>query len=247
MRTCANCRQQSPDDKKFCPRCGTPLLDTRAGPPTDPSFPVIRNSGTSPLLPVLIAIACVVVLAGAGVGTWVLVAHPGKHSPVPLSHTAPVALPTTAPPITPPSPAAASTAPAAPPGPVSISSAAQDNGQAQAAAEFLDQYFNAINNHDYGSYSALLTPDQQGSQSSFENGYSTTQDSDETLENLSSGGPGGDYVAEVSFTSNQDPSQSVDGAGCNDWDLNLYLMPEGNGSFLIDKPPSGYHAHYTDC
>jgi hypothetical protein len=56
----------------------------------------------------------------------------------------------------------------------------------------------------------------------------------------------GDYVAQVAFTSNQDATQSASGTDCTKWDISLYLIPNG-GSFLIDQPPSSYHAAYTAC
>jgi hypothetical protein len=113
-------------------------------------------------------------------------------------------------------------------------------------AAFLWQYFDAINRHDYTAYSALLGPQMQGmSQGQFDSGYGSTTDSAAMLQAVSDD-PSGDYVAEVTFTSNQDPSQSITGTSCTNWDISLYLTP-GGGSFLIDKPPASYHASYTAC
>ena len=45
-----------------------------------------------------------------------------------------------------------------------------------------------------------------------------------TLTSLTPTG-GGDLTATVTFTSRQSPSDSVDNSSCNDWTLNLYLVP----------------------
>ena len=43
-------------------------------------------------------------------------------------------------------------------------------------------------------------------------------------------------TATVTFTSHQAPAQSVDKSACNDWTLNLYLVPQGTG-YLIGSAP----------
>ena len=55
----------------------------------------------------------------------------------------------------------------------------------------------------------------------------------------------GSLTASVSFTSTQDPSDSVDKSSCNKWTLNLPLVPQGSG-YVISTPPSGYATH-SDC
>jgi hypothetical protein len=66
-----------------------------------------------------------------------------------------------------------------------------------------------------------------------------------TLTGLSDNGNGG-QTATVKFRSRQSPAQSVDKSACNDWTLNLYLVPQGNG-YLIGPAPSGYQPTYSDC
>ncbi len=110
----------------------------------------------------------------------------------------------------------------------------------------VDDYFSSINNHDYQAYTALRSPQAQTiSQSQFVNGYGSTTDDGETLRTISSA-DNGDVVAGVTFTSHQDPSQSANNNACTAWTISLYLVPD-NGSYLIDNPPSGYHAKDSAC
>lgn len=132
-------------------------------------------------------------------------------------------------------------------GTVAIATDAQSSDQAQPIADFLNQYFTAINNRDYSSYAALLGSNAMVSESQFAKGYESTQDSNETLVNISTDSSSGDYVAEVTFTSDQNAGDSPDQATCNNWDINLYLTPDGNGSYLIDQPAPGYKASYSNC
>jgi len=89
-------------------------------------------------------------------------------------------------------------------GAVTVGPDASQNPAASSVAPFLDQYFAAINAHDYPSYLSLLsTQVQQGmTQAQFEKGYRSTADSDETLVGLSTASTG-DLAAEVTFTSHQ--------------------------------------------
>jgi hypothetical protein len=129
---------------------------------------------------------------------------------------------------------------------VTIAPAASGNGAAPATAAFLDQYFSTIDSHDYLGYTALLAPDEQApSSSQFDSGYGSTSDSNETLSGISAG-PNGEVVAQVTFTSHQDPSASPTGTSCDTWAIRLYLEP-ASGSYLIGPPPSGYHAGYKAC
>lgn len=135
---------------------------------------------------------------------------------------------------------------APPPGSVTIAPAASGNAAAPGIARFLEQYFNAVNSHDYRAYLALFTPDMRPSGASeFDSGDGSTTDTDEVLSGISAG-PGGEVVAHLTFTSHQNPSQSPNRASCDTWDINLYLIPD-SGSYLIDKPPSSYHARYKTC
>jgi hypothetical protein len=123
--------------------------------------------------------------------------------------------------------------------------AASDPG-AQNIAAFLDQYFSAINAHDYQLYVALLGPQMQApDQSQFDSGYGSTKDSGETLTGISAG-DNGDSVAQVTFTSHQNAAESPTGTTCTQWRVSLYLTSNGE-SYLIDQPPASYHAGYSVC
>lgn len=133
-----------------------------------------------------------------------------------------------------------------PSGAVTTDPAVSGNPMAPGVVAFLSNYFDAINNHDYNAYNALLGSGMTAlSSSDFDNGYGTTTDSGETLTGIAKR-PGGEVVASVSFTSNQDPSQSPDQSACDKWKVRLYLMPN-SGGYLEVKPPSGYKAQYTSC
>ena len=154
---------------------------------------------------------------------------PAANSPSPLP-TTPSALPTTA-----------GSGGGFPVG--ATAAAAQQPGEPQVIS-FLQSYFTAINNHDYGQYAPLVTPSQRPSPAVFENGFGTTTDSNATLTGLVPYGTG--VAAAVKFTSNQSPSASPDGASCDAWHITLYLQPHGS-SYRIGPAPLGYHARYRAC
>jgi WD40 repeat protein len=118
---------------------------------------------------------------------------------------------------------------------------------AAKAKLFVDEYFTAINEHNYAKYKTLLTLQQQTAQtqSSFDAGYATVTDSGITLTGVSEASAG-QVVAQLTFTSIQNPAASVDNSACNQWNISLYLVPSGNG-YLITGPPSNYQPHYSDC
>jgi len=111
----------------------------------------------------------------------------------------------------------------------------------------LSHYFHGINTHNYAEYSSTVTAQIRATQpeSHFESGYATTTDSAMKLTSLTDTG-GGDLTATVTFTSHQSPADSVDNSACNNWTLNLYLVPSGAG-YLISPAPSGYQPTYSDC
>jgi hypothetical protein len=192
-------------------------------------------------------LACVLALAGIGIGVAIIVGGLGRSSP---DAGAPAAVQvSTSPPA--PVPVAESTAPVpdtsspAPAGPVTVGPSAGGYSETNSVVSFLDEYFNAINNLDYQSYDALMASGSQDSQASFDQGYGSTSDSAETLINIYQG-PGSEYIAKVTFTSHQDASDSVDDSSCDDWDIYLYLQPDGN-SYLAEKPPASYQPSYTSC
>ena len=161
-------------------------------------------------------------------------ATPGEADSAPTS--SPSSLPST------PSPATSSV------GQVTIAADVSQDPDASSVATFLNQYFTAINNHDYQSYISLLSSqDEQGlTQEQFDNGYGSTVDSAETLLGISTAA-NGDLVASVTFTSHQNPADSPDQQeSCTDWNISLFLE-QGGGGYLIDKPPPSYHASDQAC
>jgi hypothetical protein len=194
------------------------------------------------------------VIAGLFVGGWLLAAHFTAHrtgqNPPPEKLT-PVAAGQTAPASTTPAPSASpDTTPSLPPaaGTVAITSSAAQDPESTSVAEFLNQYFAAIGNHDYQAYTSLLSPQaQQGlTAAQFDSGYRSTVDSSETLTSISSAA-NGDIQADVTFTSHQNPADSVDGTeSCTNWSISLYLQQNGS-SYLIDQPPSSYHSFHAAC
>jgi hypothetical protein len=267
MQACGNCGQPRIEGKKFCTRCGTRFPDDEI---TARAGRVPLANGRSPYRPVAIGAAGAAVLAGIGVGTWFLVGHFGGHanagapqagnvvtSTRPAGNLAAVSPAAGSPAAGSPaagSPAAASTGPGSaddgpvtpPPGPVAVAPAAARDPAAPQITAFLDRYFAAINAHDYQAYVALLSPQAQGiTQSQFDSGYGSTTDTDETLSEVSVAA-NGDYVARVVFTSHQSASESPTSTTCNVWNISLYLMPNAGG-YLIDTPPSSYHAGIAVC
>jgi hypothetical protein len=153
----------------------------------------------------------------------------------------PTATPTTSPTVT-----ASPTATTPPADAVPMTAVAAASPVGSQAAVFLWRYFDAINRRDYAAYTALLGPQEQGmTPAQFDAGYGSTVDSRETLRGVSTAA-NGDYVAAVTFTSRQLPSQSQTGTRCTQWDISLYLTPSGT-DFLVDRPPASYHAAYAAC
>jgi hypothetical protein len=133
-------------------------------------------------------------------------------------------------------------------GQVTIAAAVSQDPDVPSVATFLNQYFTAINNHDYQSYISLLSSQAgQGlTQEQFDSGYGSTVDSAETLLTISAAA-NGDLVASVTFTSHQNPADSPNQQeSCTDWKISLFLE-QGGGGYLIDKPPASYHAGYQAC
>ena len=113
---------------------------------------------------------------------------------------------------------------------------------------FVQSYYTAINQHDYQAYISLLDSQDAANYTAadFSNGYGSTTDSAVTLTGISDGGNGSEAAA-VSFTSHQDPSQSVNGHdSCDHWSITLYLAPSG-GSYVKVSPPAGYVSSHQAC
>jgi hypothetical protein len=132
-------------------------------------------------------------------------------------------------------------------GPVAVAAPVTGNAQAGPVAAFLGEYFDAINGHDYQAYVALRSPQAASvSQSEFDAGYRSTTDVGETLQAISTAASG-DLIADVTFTSDQNAADSASKSACTNWNISLYLGPDGDGGYLIDDPPAGYHARYASC
>jgi hypothetical protein len=262
MRVCSNCRQPAIEGKRFCTRCGTYLQDE--GSP-EPGY-VRPVRARREYRTVAFGTVGAALLVGIGLGAWFLVANPASRanaqsppSSHPVTRIAPQAQ--TGSPGTTGSPAISGTAApdsstagaAAPsevtssPGGVVIASGATGDATASQVAAFLDEYFTAINTHNYQAYEALLSPQAQGvTQAQFDTGYGSTTDSSETLRAIFTSS-NGDSVANVTFTSHQSSAQSATNSTCTAWNISLYLVPSGGSGYLIDTPPAGYHAKYTTC
>jgi hypothetical protein len=254
MDVCSSCRRPRKEGTQFCTGCGYRFPDVRADPASGPSRP--RSAR-----PIIAAIAVVLVAAGIAGGTVFYLGHhsprteavrtsgdsarmtgqptvgdatPGEADSVPTS--SPSSLPST------PSSAISSV------GQVTISADLSQDPDASSVATFLNQYFTAINNHDYQSYISLLSSqDGQGlTQERFDSGYGSTVDSAETLLGISTAA-NGDLVASVTFTSHQNPADSPDQQeSCTDWNISLFLEQDAGG-YLVEEPPSSYHASYQAC
>ena len=128
-----------------------------------------------------------------------------------------------------------------------VAAGAASNPAAPQVEAFLNRYFSSINTRNYSEYNSLLDAQKQqaDSQSTFDSGYATTKDTNEVLTGITDTG-GGSLTANVSFTSQQSPADSIDQSACNDWQISLYLVPQG-GSYVQTATPAGYTASYTDC
>ena len=121
------------------------------------------------------------------------------------------------------------------------------NPAAPQVEAFLNRYFNSINTRNYGEYNSLLDAQKQqaDSQSTFDSGFATTKDTNEVLTGITDTG-GGSLTANESFTSHQNPADSPDQSACDDWQISLFLVPQG-GSYVMTTGPAGYTASDTAC
>jgi len=245
----------------MCAACGLRFTDGNSSParsspggPRLPRWPRVR------WWPVLIAVLAAAFVVGSGAA--IIALRVGHHPRTEAAQgsgestqlTSPSGQGSSAPDSPPPSstepssPAPSSPAPSSA-GPVAIGPGASQDANAPAVAAFLDRYFTAINARDYQTYSSLLSPAlQQGqTEQQFASGYRSTVDSAETLVGISTAA-NGDLVAAVTFTSHQNPADSPDHQhSCTDWTISLFLQPGSGGGYLIDPPPSSYHASYQAC
>lgn len=263
MQTCRKCRRARNQGAVYCTGCGSRFPDiadsSGRGASTADSHDVRSGEHASkyrdPGLPTVIrskrlfrsgSVAAMAALAIiVATGSWLLTRHSGRQaggrelSSSVATESANGQTPST--PGSSPSPSISGNTV------IVASDAGQDPG-APSVASFLDQYFAAINSHDYQSYVSLLNANMQQNMTAqqFESGYRSTADSGETLTGISAAA-NGDTVATVTFTSHQDPADSVDHTeACTDWKISLFLA-QASTSYLIDQPPSSYHASYSPC
>lgn len=259
MSFCTKCGRSRSGELLFCTTCGTKFP---AGPPTAqtplPQAAVTprRQFGGGRRMAFIVVVALLVVLAAAG-GSYALVLRPHGHTTARSGHPAVTVPASTAPASASPT-ASASASPSTSPlasvtasptqtGTVQVAPGLADNPAEPQVEAYLNRYFNSINTQNYSEYDSLLDAQEQqsDSQSSFDSGFATTKDSNEVLTGIEDTGSGS-VAATVSFTSRQNPADSVDNSACNDWKISLYLVLEGS-SYVMTATPAGYRASYTDC
>jgi hypothetical protein len=132
-------------------------------------------------------------------------------------------------------------------GPVPVMPSAAQQANAEEVAAFLGTYFAAINDRDYLAYIGLFEQSARPVRNAqqFASGFSTTTDSDPALVALAPTLTGG-WAATVTFVSHQSAAASATDSSCTDWNLTLYLVPDGN-SYLIGLPPAGYQPTHVAC
>jgi len=230
-------------------------MDYYAEPDPDPQPPSPRRGGSG----VMIAAVVVLVLAAGG-GAFAVVSsltgnntggHPSAQ-PTSAAPTQPASSGAAAPATGPASPTTTASPSASPKAPakkstVAVSPSAAANPASARVRTLLEHYFAAINSHDYATYSSLLNAQMRlnNPQSKFASGYATTRDSAEKLISIADTGGGG-VAATVTFTSHQNPADSINNSSCTAWTITLYLQPQ-DGGYLIGVPPAGYRSAHQDC
>lgn len=222
-------------------------------PEPDPPPPSPRRGGSS----ILIGAVLVLVLAAGG-GAFAVVSSltgnkTGGHPSSQPTSAAPTQPASSGLATTPPASPTATASPSASPkksaraATVAVSPSAAANPAATRVRTLLEHYFAAINAHDYAAYNSLLDAEmqQQNPQSKFASGYASTRDSAAKLTSIANTG-GGSVAATVTFTSHQNPADSINNSSCTAWTITLYLQPQGGG-YLIGVPPPGYRSVHQDC
>jgi hypothetical protein len=196
---------------------------------------------------ILVALGVLVLLAAAGTGAWLGLRHSPSASPA--SAASPAHPRTTAPPpasTTPVTPTASATQGTGS-GLVAVSPGVARTGTEPQVVAFLNNYFGAINSHDYQRYSALLGPRVRRIETApvFRSGYRTTSDTAMTLTRISAAGAG-PVTAGVTFISHQAAADSPSHSRCTDWNI-LLVLGNQRGRLLLQPPPAGYHASFRAC
>jgi hypothetical protein len=242
-----------------------PLIGYPApGPPGSPGpgVPPVPSPGPKRSGVLTTFVTVVVVLAvGAGVATWLLVNKPTSSgsaqaqtsgsqtaSPRPTSNTRRSTSrpgPTATASVQPPSPTPSVTEPASGGGEVALGPDAASDPQASAVQAFVTDYFNAINDHNYPEYEAILTPAAASalSQEKFQSGFGSTHDFNATINSISS--ISGGLTADLSFTSYQRVSQSANHSTCTRWESVTLFLEDYNGQYRLGQ--SHVSPVFSDC
>ncbi len=224
--------------------------------PQGPAFPPSQTGKPRGGRRAAFFIAGLLVVLAAGGGAYALVSSAGQHSsgqPSASGTRRASTVPASTAPASPATGGTTSTSPATPASPtaasggVTLGPGVAANPAAPKVQTLLGHYFPGINTHDYTEYASVLDAGMRASQpeSQFNSGYGSTRDSGMTLTSLAPAS-NGTLAATVTFTSHQDPAQSVDHSSCNHWTLTLYLVRQGSG-YLITHAPTGYQPVYSDC
>ena len=115
---------------------------------------------------------------------------------------------------------------------VQLSPKARTHPQAEQVRQLLQSYFDAINNHDYSAWAAVVTTPQTTNQDSdrWLQAYASTVDSSIWVQSLS----GNPLRVALRFTSEQDPDLAPPDlqVDCIDWTLS-YQLPEQDGHLVV--------------
>ena len=207
------------DPRRLAPSAASgPRPDARWGPLT------------LPVAALIIVVAAIM----AGAGTWYAV---GQAPAARLSAAARQSVP----------PPSAPSSPSLQDGSVSASlapAAAQYPG-ATAIQAVISRDIQAINGRDYAAYLATQSPGNAVTESQFQAGFESTQDSDVLVTGITTA-PDGRPAADVTFTSRQQPQDGPDGESCTNWQVTMFFDGSA-GNYTIGAPPAGYHASYQAC
>ena len=190
---------------------------------------------------VLAGILAVLLVGGAA--AWVATRHAGQAGHPAVGHVTRLAQST--PPRSEPSPTSPSARPSG--GLVTVAPGVPLDGAEPSVVAFLDDYFAAINGHDFQRYLSLLDASLRKSETfaKFSAGYGTTADSGAMLVAFASGS-GQVVAATITFTSHQSAADSATKTTCTSWQTTLYLHPQG-GSYVMGATPASYRAIYRPC
>ena len=109
----------------------------------------------------------------------------------------------------------------------------------------ITEYFRAINSRDYTGYLTTQSPGNALTEQQFQTGFPSTADSGVLVTSITTA-PDGRPVADVSFTSRQQPHDGPDGESCTNWQVTL-SFDDNAGTYTIGAPPADYRASYQAC